>query len=274
MHKFQYKFHLFFILLFIGLISQPLLAQRDIPDKPQEQTSVYDDADMLSHSEKQQLEQKLINYADTTSTQIVVVTIPSLEGEEIGTYAAEWGHKWGIGQEDKDNGVLIMVAKKDHRYFISTGYGVEADLTDAKADKISQKILRPAFKKKEYAKGLDQATTVVMGILSGKFNGVPHNGQANEGFSISRLLPIIIIIIIVIIVAQRSNKGKGKGGDGNRNGNEGLFAAILLSSLGRGRGIGGGGFGGGLGGGGFGGGGFGGGFGGGGFGGGGAGGSW
>ncbi|HKJ49269.1 MAG TPA: TPM domain-containing protein, partial [Christiangramia sp.] len=94
-----------FILLLILLTGFTALAQRDIPPKPSEQTSVYDEADMLSSSDENRLEQKLINYADTTSTQIVVVTIQSLEGEYEGTYATHWAHEWGIGQSKKDNGL-------------------------------------------------------------------------------------------------------------------------------------------------------------------------
>src|SRR5690625_3137418 len=99
---------------FIILISTfALQAQRDIPPKPSMQSSVYDEANLLNASQQAQLERKLINYADTTSTQIVVATISSLEGEEIGTYAAEWAHQWGIGQSQEDNGIFILMSAGD-----------------------------------------------------------------------------------------------------------------------------------------------------------------
>ncbi len=94
----------FLLLLFFTLTALTAFAQRDIPPKPSEQTSVYDYANVLSASEKRSLEQKLINYSDTTSTQIVIATINSLQGEYINTYATEWAHKWGIGQGKEDNG--------------------------------------------------------------------------------------------------------------------------------------------------------------------------
>lgn len=264
-----HKLRFLLSVLFLGLFLQPGFAQRDIPDVPSKQTSVYDKANLLKPSEEQQLEQKLINYADTTSTQIVVVTIPSLQGEYIGTYAAEWAQKWGVGQSKKDNGVLLMVAQKEHKIWITTGYGLEPYLTDATSNVIYQDIIRKEFKKDNYYKGLDDGTTAIIQVLAGKFKGAPK-GKGQQGFPFRLLVPLFFIVLIIIAVVRRG-KGGGKGGRGGSSGL--LFDAILLSSLGRGGFGGGGSFGGGgLGGGG--GGGFGGGFGGGGFGGGGAGGGW
>src|SRR5699024_8243860 len=105
MRKSTNKFQAIFSLIFLFLSFQ-ICAQYDIPPKPTKQTAVYDQSQILNSSEKSRLEQKLIAYADTTSTQIVVITIPSLKGEYIGMLAAEWGEKWGVGQSQKDNGIL------------------------------------------------------------------------------------------------------------------------------------------------------------------------
>ena len=86
------------------------LAQFQIPPLPKEQTSVYDYVDLLSSAQKNNLEQKLIRYSDSTSTQIVVAIISSTEGEEINFLGAKWGHTWKIGQEKEDNGILILLA--------------------------------------------------------------------------------------------------------------------------------------------------------------------
>lgn len=265
-HKKQLQ--LFLTLLFIGFFVWSSSAQRQIPDKPSMQTSVYDGAHMLSSSEENSLETKLINYADTTSTQIVVVTINSLQGEYIGTYAAKWAQKWGIGDSKKDNGVLLMIAQKEHKIWITTGYGLEPYLTDATTSVIYRDIIRKEFKKENYYKGLDEGTTAIMQVLAGKFKGAPKATKGKGGFPLRLLPPLFFFIIIIIAIVRRRG---GKGGNGKGGGGGLLFDAILLSSLGR-DGFGGGGFGGGSGG--FGGGGFGGGFGGGGFGGGGAGGGW
>lgn len=262
----SYRNFLLLCIFVFGLGIPSLKAQREIPDRPALETSVYDQANMLSASEKRMLEQKLVNYADTTSTQIVVVTINSLEGEYIGTYAAEWANSWGIGQSQKDNGVLMMASKKDRKFWITTGYGLEDRLTDAKSSTIFRNIIRPAFRNEAYYEGLDEATDAVILILEGKFEGSPYSDSDDE-FPFASLIPLFFFILILILIFR--GRGGGRGGNSRGRDSGWLFDAILLSSLGRGGGggnFGGGSFGGG--------GGFGGGFGGGGFGGGGAGGSW
>lgn len=261
------RLFLAFLFLLVGFTA---LAQRDIPPKPSEQTSVYDEADMLPAPEEARLERKLVNYSDTTSTQIVVVTIPSLEGEYEGTYAAHWAHEWGIGQSDTDNGLLILVAEQERKIWITTGYGLEEYLTDAKTKEIIELIILPEFRKGDIFGGLDKGTTAIFQVLNGTFKGAPRpTGSGGGGISLRTI--IIFFILFVILTSLFNKRGGGRNG-GRRSGRSTLWDAIILSSMGRGSF--GGGFGGGSSGGGFGGGGFGGGFGGGGFGGGGAGGSW
>ncbi len=255
-------FYLFilFITFFI-----PAFAQRDIPPRPSLQTSVYDEAEILSASEEKNLEQKLINYADTTSTQIVIVTIKSLEGEYEGIYAANWAHAWGIGQEREDNGLLILVSEGDRKIWITTGYGLEEYLTDARTKDIIDNIILPQFRSNDYYAGLDRGTTAIFEVLNGTFQGSPAR---RTGGGSNFPLPFLILgIFFLIFLVSLSNRNKNNRWPGNRKGMGGsLLDVIILSSLGRGTMGGGRGFGSG--------GGFGGGFGGGGFGGGGAGGSW
>ncbi|MEY3599690.1 MAG: hypothetical protein RLZZ463_467, partial [Bacteroidota bacterium] len=97
--------------------------QFDIPAKPSKQTAVYDYADVLGASEEKALTEKLIRYAEATSTQIVLVSIASTEGEDIQFLGANWLSNWGIGQAGKDNGILILLARDDRRIGINTGYG-------------------------------------------------------------------------------------------------------------------------------------------------------
>jgi uncharacterized protein len=260
------------IFLLVALVGFTAIAQREIPKKPSDQTSVYDGANILKTSQEKLLEQKLVRYADSTSTQIVVATINSLNGEHIGTYATEWAHKWGIGQKGKDNGLLVLLAKDDRQIFITTGYGLEEYMTDANSRLIIDQVILPEFRKNNYYAGLDKGTSAIFKVLAGTFEGVAKK-QQNKGFPIQGIFFILIFIIIVISIIKKNKGGGGRNG-GRRSGTDTLFDALILSSLGRGM-FGGGSSGGGFSGGGsFGGGGFGGGFGGGGFGGGGAGGSW
>ncbi|MDY8134605.1 TPM domain-containing protein [Aquimarina sp. 2201CG5-10] len=255
-------------LLFLasGVFSRSVYSQRKIPPKPSDQTAVYDIAAMLSGTEAKRLENKLIKYSDTTSTQIVIATINSLQGENIGLYAAEWAHKWGIGQKKEDNGVFILVAKNDRKIWIATGYGVEEKLTDFTSKTIIDQIITPEFKKGNFYRGLDKGTTAIFEVLAGTFKG--NRKKSNNNAPIGQFILLFIIFIIIILAFSKSNHGNGKGNRGNRSGSGSLLDTIILSNMGRG------GFGGSSSSGGFGGGGFGGGFGGGGFGGGGAGGSW
>lgn len=255
-----------FLLLFTAC-SSLVFGQFEIPAKPKEQTSVYDYIKLLPAGQKTTLEQKLIRYSDSTSTQIVVAIINSTEGEDINYLGAQWGEKWGIGQADKDNGVLILLAKGDRKIAINTGYGVEGSLTDAMSKRIITNIIIPEFRNDDYYAGLDKGADAVFAVLTGEFRE-ERTFDTNSGNPLGALFPFLIFIIIMIILATR-NRRRGGGKGGTRSKGLDIWDMIILSNMGRsGRG---GGFGGGFGGGG---GGFGGGFGGGGFGGGGASGGW
>ncbi|MFT0714477.1 TPM domain-containing protein [Flagellimonas lutimaris] len=239
--------------------------QFTIPEKPQKQTSVYDYVNLLSPSQSSALEQKLIRYSDSTSTQIVVAIISSTKGENINYLGAQWGQKWGIGQADEDNGVLVLLAKDDRRIAINTGYGVEGSLTDLMSKRIIESIIIPEFKRGDYYSGLDKGSDAIFQVLTGEFTEDRTFGSGKK-FPIDAIFPLIIFIVIVIILWSRKNKGGGRNG-GRRGRGLDIWDMIILSNMGRSSGSSGG-FGSG------GSGGFGGGFGGGGFGGGGASGGW
>ncbi|HSD14896.1 MAG TPA: TPM domain-containing protein [Flavobacterium sp.] len=249
------------------LLHQLGFAQFDIPKKPSFQTSVYDYANLLNSAEKQQLEDKLVRYSDSTTTQIVVITIEDLKGEDIGILTPKWAHEWGIGQAKEDNGVLVLLSKNDRKIWIAPGYGVEDRLTAGINGELVRNIIIPEFKAGSYYNGLDKGADAIFDVLKGKYKGERKSDKSTGGGKI-----IFFIIIFIIIIAILSRNKRGGGGNSGRFSGPDLGDIIILSSLGRG---GFGGFGGGgSSGGGFGGGGFGGGFGGGGFSGGGAGGSW
>ncbi|MFT6796956.1 MAG: hypothetical protein ACJART_002103, partial [Maribacter sp.] len=260
------KASLSFLLLMYFL---PILGQFEIPEKPEKETSVYDYINLLSDVQKNALEQKLIRYSDSTSTQIVVAIIASTEGENITYLGAQWGQKWGIGQAGKDNGVLLILARDDRKIAINTGYGVEGNLTDAMSRRIIETVIVPEFKTGDYYGGLNNGADTIFKVLNGEFTE-NRSSTAEDGFPLRALLPFIVFFIILIILSKR-NKGGGNGNGGRKNKGLNLWDVIILSNMGR-SGRTGGGFG--SGGGSFGGGGFGGGFGGGGFGGGGASGGW
>lgn len=238
----------------------------DFPARPTPPRLVNDLADMLTPDEEQALEQKLINYNDTTSTQIAVVTITSIGGYDINQYATQLGEKWGVGGKKNDNGLIILIAKDERKVAIQTGYGMEAIVPDAIAKRITERTLKPNFQQGDYYKGLNDATNLIISLASGEYQADPSaaNGEGEGGGS--SVFFIILIVMAIVFFISRRGGGGGRGGRGRYARTLGgpLIVPGGFGTFRSGGGI----FGGGGGGGGFGG------FGGGGFGGGGASSSW
>ena len=154
-----------FVLALSGMIAH---AQFDIPKKPSFQTSVYDYADVLNPQEEKELENKLVRYSDSTSTQIVVISVEDLKGESIGILTPRWAQEWGIGQAKEDNGILILLSKNDRDIWISPGYGVEDRLTAGINGELTRKIIIPEFKAGSYYTGLDKGADAIFEVLKGK----------------------------------------------------------------------------------------------------------
>lgn len=247
--------------------------QYDIPAKPKFIPPVIDSTKTLKKYEYEALYNKLKNYSDSTSTEIIVVIIPTTKGENIGLLTPKWGQEWEIGKENKDNGVFVLLAKNDRKIWISPGYGVEDRLTAGIVGEITRNSIIPEFKRGDYYSGLDKGIDAIFEVLNGSYKNTRKSNPTRFPFEIFIFL---FIIFIIFIIAISKTRGGGKGGNrGNKSEARSLLEAIILSNMGRGsysRGSSSGGFGG------FGGGSSGGGFGGfgggGGFSGGGAGGSW
>jgi len=230
---------------------------------------VTDEAGMLSSAQRGALSRKLSDYADSTSTQIIVVTLPTLGGADPGFYATELGQQWGVGQEGRDNGAVVLVSRDDRQLFIATGFGLEGAIPDAIASRIIRNEITPAFRRGEYYAGLNQGVDAMMAAAAGEYTAE----RSASGSSGSPVPSLIFMIIIFFLIARSASRSGSSGPGRRRRGRGGAEMFILGSMMGSGSRRGGGGFGGGgFGGGGFGGGGFSGG--GGGFGGGGAGGGW
>jgi len=246
---------------------------QNLPDRPVPPRLVNDFAGMLSTQEISQLEQKLVAFNDSTSTQIAIAIVPTLDGYDVSDYAQRLADKWGVGQKGKNNGVLILVKPKtsDSRgeVFIATGYGVEGAIPDLVCGEIVDYEVLPAFRNGDYFGGLDKATNTLMSLARGEFSAADYIQKEKKSSSKGAPLGLIIFIVFIIIAMISRNSG---GSNNKHIGTGGLPFWLLLGMMGSGRGSSGswGGF---SGGGSSGGGGFGG-FGGGGFGGGGAGGSW
>ncbi|SFD48894.1 uncharacterized protein SAMN05216167_105199 [Spirosoma endophyticum] len=220
-------------------------ANNVIPAKPNPPRLVNDFVGILSGTERAQLEQKLKAYNDSTSTQITIVIVKTTEPYPIGDFAFQVGRKWGVGQKDKNNGMVIAWATQTRKVFIAPGYGLEGAIPDAIAKRIITNTIAPAFKQEQYYQGLDAATTEIIRRASGEYKGEPEtsDGEGPVGFFI-----ILIVLFVIIFIISRRNRGGGS--SGNRGGGWGgpiFFPTSTFSgwgSSGGGGGSSGGGFGG------------------------------
>ena len=255
--------HIFFLLLLPAIIFSQSNFDAESLLKPQtgKQQLVNDFANILTASQKQALEEKLVQFDDSTSTQIVVVTVPSLGGYEVSDYAVKLGRAWGVGGKEFSNGVVLLISTEtgNHRLNISTGYGVEGALPDVTASHIINEVIVPSFKGNDYYGGIDNGIDAIIKATRGEYQA-PGGYHKKRGLTAGRVVFIIIIIIVLLSVF-----GRGGGGGGSFMSRRG-FTPFIFPMGGGGSGWSGGG--GSSGGGGFGG------FGGGSFGGGGASGSW
>lgn len=142
---------------------------------------VNDFASILSTQEKADLETTLSNFQKQSGNEITIVTVPSLGGETVQTYAVTLFKEWGIGKKGKDNGLLILHAPNERQIWIEVGYGLEPFITDAKASSIYRNILSPAFKKGNYAEGYTEAVTAIIATLNGQVNAVPQDKAPIDG---------------------------------------------------------------------------------------------
>lgn len=247
---------------------------QDIPDRPNPPRLVNDLANVLSDQEEQQLESDLIQFDQSTTTQITIVTVPSLNGNEISDFAFKLGEKWGVGSKDKNNGIVVVfkpkVGNEKGKVFVAIGYGLEGIIPDAVANRdVVNNEMIPRFKQNDIFGGLYAGTKVLMSLAAQEYTAQQYQQKSGEKKSEGGGGFFILVMIIIIIVSLFKG-GRGR----NYNGGSSLPFWLALGLLGSNRGSGSfGGFSGGSGGFGGGGGGFGG-FGGGSFGGGGAGGSW
>lgn len=221
---------------------------------------VNDFGQMLPEDGVQRLEAKLRAYNDTTSTQIAIVTVPSIGAYPVEEYGIRLARKWQIGQKDKDNGILILLAKEERKVDIQTGYGVGQFVSDIDANRIIRDLMIPNFKAGDYYTGLDLATDRMILLLSGGF--VAEKSSGLEAIPLAVLIAVLfgvgVFLIIIGIGASKSGQHTYSG-RGHHIPPTIWGGGLGAGGFGRGSGFGGGGFSGGGGFGGFGGGGFGGG---------------
>ena len=189
-------------LILLLLLSQSLFAQ-DIPAPMSPPRLVNDFGNVFSETERQALESKLLNYNDTTSTQIYVVIVNDLSGYAVSDFAFKIGEKWNIGQKGKDNGAVILIKPKagnsKGEAYISVGYGLEAQINDAYAGRIVRNRMIPHFEQDDYFSGVNAAIDSMIKRLEGEFD--PE--MEEEGIPLSTIILFTIFFIIFITIISK-----------------------------------------------------------------------
>jgi uncharacterized protein len=227
-------FHLSVLAFLCLIVSLPGYSQ-NIPPAPNPPRLVNDFAHVMSPGEVDALENKLDRYNDSTSTQIAIVTVETLDGADVGSYASELGEKWGVGTKKNHNGIVILMAKKEHKATIRTGYGVEEKLGSIICDRIVKSKLAPNFKAGNFYAGFDAATTEIIQRLAGTFED-----KGNPGEGGGKGIPFWVIIAIIVFLLFILPRFFGGGGNGGTFGGGGFAGGLIGGFLGSG-GFGGGG---------------------------------
>ena len=259
------------IILILIAIAPVFAFAQNFPPKPNPPKLVNDLADVLSPDQEVMLERKLVAYDDSTSNQVAILTIRTLDGYPIEEYALKIFRDWQIGNKNTNNGVLILAVIDDRQVRIEVGYGLEGAIPDITANQIIRNDIAPSFRSEDYYEGFDKASQSIIQAAAGEYKAPEgyRNREGKPGKGIGGML--LAFIIVIFILSSINRRGGGGGGFMSRRGYRGMLGPTIFGSILGGGG--GGGWGGGGGGGWSGGGGFGG-FGGGSSGGGGASGSW
>jgi uncharacterized protein len=243
------KFFLFLFLVPLSVLQAQIVPHNLLPPQPARANPVVDAANILSAAEESALARKLVAYNDSTSNQVVIVTVTTLHGYGSDQFATEIGHAWGVGGQAKyDNGVVILVSTGTEesgrrKVFIATGYGLEGALPAITCKQIVDNEMVPSLKGGDYYEAFDKAIDAIIRAAAGEYK--PPEGYAKKkskstsGKSILQFLGILAVVLFLVI-----RNGRGGGGGGNMMSRRGLgnvAEAVFLASMLSGRGGGGGG---------------------------------
>ena len=186
--------------------------------RPNPPRLLNDFADVLTPEQEQALERKLVAYDDSTSTQIAVITVRTVGDYPIEDVGLEILRQWGVGNKEKDNGIVILAAIEDRKITIRTGYGMEGAVPDITAKNIIENDIVPNFRTGNYYRGFDEAVNSIFQAAAGEYRapaGYRNKGESG-GLSIGKL--IIAFIVLMIILNMFGGGGSRGGGFMSRRG--------------------------------------------------------
>lgn len=219
-------------IVLIWMVFCPFLGiAQNIPAKPNPPKLVNDYAGVLSPDEEARLESKLIAYDDSTSNQVVIVTIRTLEGYPIEEYSLKILRDWGVGNKTTNNGALIVAVIDDRQMRIEVGYGLEGAIPDITANQIIRNDIAPSFRAGNYYEGFEKASESIIKAAAGEYKA--PEGYGNRGKGGKSIGGVILAFIIIIFVLSNINRRGGGGGGGfmSRRGYRGMVGPTILGSL-------------------------------------------
>lgn len=195
------------------------------PEFPELTGRVVDQAGILSAAVEESLSDSLRQHEAETTNQVTVVTLESLQDYDIADYGYQLGRHWGIGQEGKDNGVLLIVAPNERKVRIEVGYGLEGALTDATAKSIIEKMIVPKFKSGEFEDGIRAGIAAILGVLGGEaWIETDQAGDQDELGFLEIVFIVAFLILFVVIWWASSSFGSGAGWGGSHRSGGGGFS--------------------------------------------------
>lgn len=232
--------------LLLVLMSMPGFAQSR-PTWPALTGRVVDAANVIGPDIRASLDTKLKGFEEKSGDQVVVATVPSLEGLPIEDYANGLFRHWQLGQKSRDNGVLLLVAPNDRKVRIEVGYGLEGALTDALSSVIIRTAMTPRFKAGDYGGGIEAGIDAILSILAGDATEWQRKAEirADDKGPVD-IVVVFIFLVVLILIVRAVMRGRG-GGGGSRayRSRRGRWIVVPGPSGGWGGGFSGGGWGGG-----------------------------
>ena len=208
---------LFATTLLLALLSAAAGAAQ--PAFPELTGRVVDQAGLLGERDQAELEAALADFERETTDQIVVATLTSLQGLPIEEYGYQLGRHWGIGQEGKDNGAILIVAPEERDVRIEVGYGLEGELTDARSRLIIENEILPHFSQGDFAAGIKAGAAAMISTLGGTYDPALPAVEAQEREQAPSPLPLAVMLpIFAIIVLNRLSRRRGRGRRRRRHG--------------------------------------------------------
>ncbi|NQV90053.1 TPM domain-containing protein [Candidatus Uhrbacteria bacterium] len=235
-------------LLLLALMCILFSTQAQAYPSPKPGKFVHDFANVIPDDREATLERKIQTLEDGNTAQFAVITVQTLNGETPASFATNIGEEWGVGQKGEDNGIVFLIAMKERRIWIATGYGVEGVLPDATAKMIITRSIEPLFKDGKPPEAIEAGVDAIIKVVKGEPYSPPNitrmNGDTTQEAQLSsEAMVILIIFLIILFVLLVMSKGGGGGGGGNYSSGSSDWGGSSGSS--GGGGFGGGSFGGG-----------------------------